>query len=103
MEGNTFESNPQLAKELKSKGIQHIVAFGVQSECCVQETCKGALDEGFQATLLHGAHSTYDSEGRAALEIEMAVEDMLRTRGVRIAPCEDVGACWEDGMGENDV
>lgn len=57
---DTFESNPDLAQRLRDLKIDRIVAFGIQSECCVLSTCRGALAAGFDVTLLSGAHSTYD-------------------------------------------
>jgi nicotinamidase-related amidase len=93
--GDTFTSNPDLAAELKASGIQHIVAFGIQSECCVESTCNGALDAGLEVTLLSGAHSTYNDGDKMAEQIEGEVEDRLRLRGARVVPWEKVAAAWE--------
>jgi nicotinamidase-related amidase len=82
--GDTFESNPDLATELKKNGIKDVVTFGVQSECCVLETSKGALGAGFNVTLLSGAHSTYDTKSKTAVEIEKDVEEELRGKGVSV-------------------
>jgi nicotinamidase-related amidase len=65
-------------------GVKHIVAFGIQSECCVLETSKGALTSGFDVTLLSGAHSTYDTTTRTAAQIEQDVEDQLGKLGAHI-------------------
>ncbi|UNI23933.1 hypothetical protein JDV02_009722 [Purpureocillium takamizusanense] len=92
---DTFESNPHLAEKLKEQGIDGIVAFGIQSECCVQETCKGALAAGFGVTILRGAHSTYDTKGKSAVDIERSVEEMLQTRGAKVVPWEDAVARWQ--------
>jgi len=82
--GDTFESNPNLAAELKERDVGTIVAFGIQSECCVLSTCRGALAAGFEVVLLRGAHSTYDTGTQTALEIERGVEDLLEKEGVRV-------------------
>ncbi|KAB5517470.1 Isochorismatase-like protein [Coniochaeta sp. 2T2.1] len=71
---DTFESNPDLADKLKGLGVTAIVALGIQSECCVLSTCKGALAAGFEVAVLRGAHSTYDEGGKTAVEIERDVE-----------------------------
>ncbi|KAM5352051.1 hypothetical protein ACJ41O_004774 [Fusarium nematophilum] len=97
--GDTFASNPELAEKLKAQGIEHIVAFGIQSECCVLETCKGALGAGFRVTLLHGAHSTYDTKERTALQIENNVEDQLKGLGAMIVPWERAVAVWGETGG----
>ncbi|RBR10699.1 hypothetical protein FVER53590_12170 [Fusarium verticillioides] len=90
---DTFKSNPDLAGRLRSKGIQHIVAFGIQSECCVLETCKGALEAGFRVTLLQGAHSTYDTENKQAVQIEQDVENELKALGASVTP-------WQTAIGQ---
>jgi nicotinamidase-related amidase len=66
--------------------VGEIVAFGIQSECCVEATCRGAREEGFGVTLLGGAHSTYDINGKTAEDIEAEVEGRLRGVGVRVEP-----------------
>ncbi|KAJ5765858.1 hypothetical protein N7520_005417 [Penicillium odoratum] len=86
--GDTFESNPSLAHDLKSRGVTTIVAFGVQSECCVRATCRGALKAGFDVVLLQGAHSTYNKAetGQSAEDIEKEIEHELQSIGVQIVP-----------------
>lgn len=79
--GDAFTSNPDLAADLRSRGVDTIVAFGIQSECCVLSTCRGALAAGFKVVLLRGAHSTYDAGGKSAGEIERDVEAMLGAEG----------------------
>lgn len=93
--GNTFESNPDLADKLKAEGITSISAFGIQSECCVQETCRGALAAGFDVTLLQGAHSTYDIGAKSAVDVEKEVESLLQSGGAIVTPWEDAVAAWE--------
>jgi nicotinamidase-related amidase len=89
--GDTFESNPKLASQLKMEGVDTIAAFGIQSECCVRSTCLGALAAGFKVILLQGAHSTYDANGKRAEELEKHVEEELRANGATIVPWET----WE--------
>ncbi|KAK3376159.1 Isochorismatase-like protein [Lasiosphaeria ovina] len=93
--GDTFESNPDLAAMLAASGVGEIVAFGVQSECCVESTCRGALTAGFGVTLLSGAHSTYDLGGKSAVDVEREVELRLRDCGVKVVPWQTVVAKWE--------
>ncbi|KAJ5081160.1 hypothetical protein N7456_013398 [Penicillium angulare] len=85
---DTFESNPNLAHELKARGISSIVAFGVQSEFCVRATCRGAINAGFDVILLRGAHSTYNNEetGQSAKQIEREIEHELESIGVQVVP-----------------
>ncbi|PSR76777.1 Isochorismatase-like protein [Coniella lustricola] len=102
---NTFESNPNLAAQLKSQDITELTIFGLQSDLCVRSTSLGALEHGFKVTLLQGAHSTYDAAttdgskealpGKTAVQIEQEVEDELRRAGAEIVPWENALALWE--------
>jgi nicotinamidase-related amidase len=89
--GDTFTSNPHLATSLQTAHMDTIVAFGIQSECCVLATCRGALAAGFNVILLQGAHSTYDVDGKSAGDIEGEVESELEKAGARVVPWE----LWE--------
>ncbi|GLA56731.1 hypothetical protein AtubIFM54640_000389 [Aspergillus tubingensis] len=82
--GDTFKSNRDLAQRLRDANVTEIVAFGLQSDKCVEATCTGALAAGFHVTVLAGAHSTYDADGKTAQEIEREVELRLSTRGARV-------------------
>jgi nicotinamidase-related amidase len=93
--GDVFESNPELVKQLKDQCITHLVAVGIQSECCVKATSKGALANGFQVSLLKGAHSTYNTGDATALEIEKEVEDLLEGLGAKIVPYGDAVKAWK--------
>jgi nicotinamidase-related amidase len=94
---DTFVSNRDLAEELRQQGVRRIVAFGIQSDYCVGETGKGALAAGFDVTLLRGAHSTYDSGGKTAEEIEREIEEELRGKGAKIVPWEEAVKEWNEG------
>lgn len=93
--GDTFESNPDLAATLRASGVDEIIAFGIQSECCVESTCGSALAAGFKVTLLSGAHSTYGVGNRTAIEIERELEERLRGKGAKIVPWEEAVGGWE--------
>lgn len=83
--------------ELKDLGVGSIIAFGLQSECCVESTCNGALAAGFDVTLLSGAHSTYDdsARGKTAVQIEREVEERLQKKGAKVVAWEDAIATWK--------
>src|SRR5437763_5804710 len=89
LQGDTFQSNPELASELKNDGIDRILAFGIQSDECVRATAKGALKAGLKVTVLQGAHSTYDADGKTAVQIEREVEEELLAEGAEIVPWEN--------------
>ena len=87
--GDTFESNPNLAEELQTQHVKRLVIFGVQSECCVLSTCKGANAAGFEVVLLSGAHGTYDGKVRKTVEIEKDVESEVKGLVGKVVHWED--------------
>lgn len=83
---NVFESNPNLAAELKGEGVTELEMIGLQSELCVFESSKGAMAAGFNVLLPEGMHATYDSEDgqvkapAIALEIQEQLEALGASR-----------------------
>lgn len=76
---------------MRDQGVKRIAACGIQSENCVRSTTLDALKEGFEVLLLRGAHSTYDSKERKAVEIESDVETELEEAGAKVVSWEE----WE--------
>ena len=80
---NVFESNPELAAELRSRGIDQLEMIGVQSELCLRSSALGALENGFKISVPEGLHSTYDgghpgaTEGPSASEQRREVQSEL--------------------------
>ncbi|MEI4828462.1 cysteine hydrolase family protein [Bacillus sp. FJAT-53711] len=58
-----------LREVLQEKGIEHLYICGLQTEYCVDTTVRRAFSEGYKVTLIHGAHSTFDSEQLRAEDI----------------------------------
>jgi nicotinamidase-related amidase len=56
---------------LKARGVRQLVIAGLQSEFCVQATCRGAHARGYSVMLASDAHGTYDGAdgGPSALDI----------------------------------
>lgn len=63
-----YESN--LGQLLKDNNIDHLYITGLQTEFCVDTTCRSALSHGYSVTLLSDAHTTGDSHLPAAKIIE---------------------------------
>ncbi len=55
--------------ELAARGIAKLVVAGIQTECCVDTTCRRASSLGYQTTLVRDAHSTWDSRTLSAAQI----------------------------------
>ncbi len=78
---NVFESNPQLAAELKAQGVDELEMIGLQSELCVFESGKGALAEGFKVVLPVGMHATTDADYGKAPNISAHIQTELEALG----------------------
>jgi nicotinamidase-related amidase len=50
-----------LHKKLKSMGIKNLVIAGLQTEYCVDTTCRRAFSLGYNVILVKDAHSTWNS------------------------------------------
>lgn len=74
---DTFESNPQLAAQLRELGVTDITMIGCQSDMCVRATAYGAKQAGFAVTVPAGLHGTYDSEGKTADQIKAEIDAEL--------------------------
>ncbi|UFU00918.1 cysteine hydrolase [Radiobacillus kanasensis] len=58
-----------LEEELKKFGIEHLIITGIQTEVCVDTTCRRAFSLGFKVTLVSDTHSTWNSEDITAEQI----------------------------------
>jgi nicotinamidase-related amidase len=59
----------RLQAELEARGIVKLIVAGIQTECCVDTTCRRAASLGYQTTLVCDAHSTWDSRTLSAAQI----------------------------------
>jgi len=66
-----------LQEELRSRGIRGLVVAGLQTEYCVDTTCRRAYSLGYEVTLVGDAHSTWDSDRLSADEIIGHHNDVL--------------------------
>lgn len=51
-----------LQQELAIRGVKQIVITGIQTEVCVDATCRRAFSFGYDVVLVKDGHTTYDSE-----------------------------------------
>jgi nicotinamidase-related amidase len=58
-----------LQRELESMGIKKLVIVGLQTEYCVDTTCRRAYSLGYEVTLIKDAHSTWDTDLLTAPQI----------------------------------
>jgi nicotinamidase-related amidase len=68
-----------LQSELEARHILKLVIAGMQTEMCIDATCRRAHELGYDVTLVKDAHSTFDDGGLTASQIIAQYNDALRT------------------------
>jgi len=58
-----------LHRVLDSRGIKKLVIAGLQTEYCIDTTCRRAFSLGYEVILVKDAHSTWDSSRFTAQQI----------------------------------
>jgi len=58
-----------LQHELETQGIKKLVIAGLQTEYCIDTTCRRAYSVGYDVVLVKDTHSTWDSEDLSAQQI----------------------------------
>lgn len=59
----------QLHEELARRGIKQVILMGMQTEYCIDTTCRHAFALDYQVTLVKNGHSTYDTDLLPAVDI----------------------------------
>jgi len=73
---NSFEAT-ELESVLERLEVGHVYVCGTQTNNCVRFTSHGALDRGYDVTLLKDAHTTTDyTSGGAVVPAEVLVRDL---------------------------
>lgn len=71
----------ELQEHLNERGVDSIIACGLQSEFCVSNTCLAALDLGFNVYVAEDGHSTWPTDDNGAAAIIERQNAMLSERG----------------------
>jgi nicotinamidase-related amidase len=58
-----------LQEELIRRSIKQVVLIGMQTEYCIDTTCRHAFALDYQVTLVKDGHSTYDTKRLPAVEV----------------------------------
>lgn len=53
-------SNTSLSVELEKRNIKKLIICGLQTEYCIDTTCRRAFSLGYETVLVKDAHSTFD-------------------------------------------
>ncbi len=62
--------NTALRAQLQRAGVEHLIVCGLQTEYCVDTTCRAAISLGYQTSLLSDGHTTGEAQLSAAQIIE---------------------------------
>ena len=73
---DSFHETP-LQGELERRGIHRLIIAGMQTEMCIEATCRRAHDLGYAVTLVKDAHSTFDGGGFTAAQIIAQTHEAL--------------------------
>lgn len=79
-----------LKEELSRRGIEQLVLAGIQTDYCVDTTCRRAASEGYNVTLVSDAHSTWGDSGLRAEQIIAHHNQVLGNWFAKLATTESV-------------
>ena len=81
-----------LQAELEELGVTNLVVCGMQTEYCVDTTCRRAQGLGYKVLLAQDAHSTMDAESLTAAQIIAHHNETLGSAYVTLCRAEEVFA-----------
>ena len=80
----------RLGDELESKGIGRLVLAGMQTEYCVDTTCRRAFSLGYDVTLAADAHGTWDEGGLSAAQIVAHHNEVMGNGFADVVPAAEI-------------
>ncbi|WIV97947.1 cysteine hydrolase family protein [Kinneretia aquatilis] len=82
---NAFEET-SLAQALQQAGRSQPILIGLQSDCCIEASARGALALGLKPWLVPDAHHTWPDRGLSAEALRDQVSQALAQAGVPLIP-----------------
>lgn len=79
----------ELETILNEQGITNIVICGLQTEFCIDTTCKSAFSHGFSVELAADCHSTFDSDLLSAKQI-IAHHNSILSQFAQVKPVAEI-------------
>ena len=79
-----------LGDELESRGIGHLVLAGMQTEYCVDTTCRRASGLGYDVTLAADAHGTWDDANLTAAQIVAHHNEVMNNGFAEVVPAREI-------------
>ncbi|MBM7645588.1 nicotinamidase-related amidase [Scopulibacillus daqui] len=89
-----------LNSELKKMGVAHLVVCGIQTEMCVDTTCRSAYSLGYDVILVKDAHTTWDSPHLNAMQIIEHHNRVLSRCFVKLKNADDIDFDFSDSDSE---
>ncbi len=80
----------RLQSVLQGLGVKNLVVAGIQTEFCVDTTCRRAYSLGYTVTLAQDGHSTWDNEALTAPQIIAHHNLTLGGWFVKLLPAEEI-------------
>jgi nicotinamidase-related amidase len=68
-----------LQSELVALGIRKVVMVGLQTDMCIDATCRRANELGYQVTVVKDCHSTWSQGNQSATQIIEKYNDQFRS------------------------
>ncbi len=80
-----------LREYLEQKGIRTVVLTGLQTDYCVDATCKVAFEYGYEVLVPEGTVSTLDNKFLTAAELnDFYLNHMWNNRYAKVLPLENI-------------
>ena len=79
-----------LGDELESRGIGRLVLAGMQTEYCVDTTCRRAFGLGYDVTLAADAHGTFDGENLTAAQVVAHHNEVMGNGLAEVVPAREI-------------
>ena len=87
-----------LKKYLEHRGIDTIFLVGLQTEYCIDTTCKAAFEYGFEVIIPMETNTTFDNEYLSAQELyQFYNEKIWKNRFAKVLPIEEVLELFQSG------
>lgn len=88
---NSAFKETDLQEYLHGKGIQSIILVGMQTEYCIDTSCKVALEFGYRLTMPEGTTTTFDNDYFTGEQLVRYYEQKIwKHRFAEVIPLEDV-------------
>lgn len=87
--GSAFKET-ELQKYLNARGIERIVLAGMQTEYCIDATCRAAFELGYSVVIPENCTTTYDNKYVAAERLIQYYENHIWNHAfARVVPLRD--------------